>query len=76
MPNLRKLTLSIRDTPDRRVSHGLTIEYMLNNHAPNVCQFDYTMSHREKIEDFLQWLMNTVCYEHEDIKWIHMFPVP
>ncbi|CAF2013557.1 unnamed protein product [Rotaria magnacalcarata] len=80
MPNLRKLTLSVRDTPDRRFSHGLTIESMLNKHVPHLCQFDYTMTHRidhrEKIEDFRQWPMRSVYYEHENIKWIHMFSVP
>ncbi|CAM4978195.1 unnamed protein product [Rotaria socialis] len=76
MPNLRKLTLSIRDTPDRRFSHGSTMESMLNKHVPHLCQFHYTMAHREKIEDFRQWSLRSVYYEHDNVKWIHMFSVP
>ncbi|CAF1624872.1 unnamed protein product [Rotaria magnacalcarata] len=74
MSNLRKLKLSVRDTPDRRFSNGSTMESMLNKQVSHLYQFDYTMTHRldyrEIIEDFRQWPMHSVYYEHENTKWL------
>ncbi|CAF3140469.1 unnamed protein product [Rotaria sp. Silwood2] len=62
MPNLRKLTLNIRDTSDPRFSHGLTMESMLIKHVSRLDKFDYTMTHRisnkTSIEDFIPWPSN------------------
>ncbi|CAF1511324.1 unnamed protein product [Rotaria sp. Silwood1] len=80
MPNLRKLTLSIRDTPDSRFTEGSTMEYMLIKHVPHLDQFDYTMTHRIgnqiSIDDFIIWTMDIVFYENENIRWIHLFSLP
>ncbi|CAF3665284.1 unnamed protein product [Rotaria sp. Silwood1] len=40
MPNLRKLTLSIRDTLDSRFVHELKMESMLIKHVPHLDKFD------------------------------------
>ncbi|CAF1258387.1 unnamed protein product [Rotaria sp. Silwood1] len=80
MPNLRKLTLSIRDTPDSRFTEGSTMEHMLMKQVPHLDQFDYTMTHRIgnkiPIDDFVLWPMNIVFYENENTRWIHLFSLP
>ncbi|CAF4593783.1 unnamed protein product, partial [Rotaria magnacalcarata] len=66
MPNLIKLTLSIRDTPDVIFSNGPMFESILNEYVPHVRQFDYTMTHRildsTSIQDFIRWPMDNSKY--------------
>jgi hypothetical protein len=66
MPNLNKLTLSIRDTPSPLFCHGPSFESILTEHLPNLHQFDYTMTHRiidqQLIEDYTRWPMDMVYY--------------
>ena len=80
MPNLNKLTLSIRDTSDPLFCHGPSFESILTEYLPNLRQFDYTMTHRiidqQFIEDFNRWPMNFVHYENENSKWIHIYSLP
>ncbi len=74
MPNLNKLTLSIRNTNDPLFCHGTNFESILTKSLPNLHQFNYTMTHRinEKtiIDDFIRWPMN---YSNENNKWIHIY---
>jgi hypothetical protein len=76
MPNLNKLTLSIRDTPDPLFCHGTNFESILTQFLPNLQQFNYTMTHQINentiIEDFIRWPMNIVNYE----KYIHIYSLP
>ncbi len=44
IPNLNKLTLSIRDTSDPLFCHGPNFESILTQFLPNLRQFDYTMT--------------------------------
>ncbi|CAF3081467.1 unnamed protein product [Rotaria sp. Silwood2] len=80
MPNLIKLTLSIRDTPDSTFCRGPLFESILNEDVRHLRQFDYTMTHRivdnTLIEDFIQWPMEVVFYENEKCKWIHIYSLP
>jgi hypothetical protein len=80
MPNLNKLTLSIRDTPDPLFSHGPSFESILIKYLPNLRQFNYTMTHRiqnqQLIENFIHWPMNFVNYEYENSQWIHIYSLP
>ncbi len=80
MPNLIQLTLSVRDTPDPTFCQGSIFESILNEYLPHVQKFDYTMTHRMSentlMEDFLQWPMNNVYYDNEDVKWIHIYSLP
>ncbi|CAF1034243.1 unnamed protein product [Rotaria sordida] len=80
MPNLIKLTLSIRDTPDPIFCHGPYLESILNEYLPQLRQFDYTMTHRSVdqilIDDFTQWSMRFVFNENKDFKWVHIYSLP
>ncbi|CAF1638658.1 unnamed protein product [Rotaria sp. Silwood1] len=80
MRNLLKLTLSIRDTPDPTFCHGPKFESILIEYLPNLCQFDYTMTHRigneTLFEDFIVWPMNYVVYEDEKCEWVHVYSLP
>ncbi|CAF5033123.1 unnamed protein product, partial [Rotaria sp. Silwood1] len=80
MPNLIKLTLSIRDTLDPTFCHGPKFESVLMGYLSDLRQFDYTMTHRigEKtlIEDFIIWTMNSVSYDDENSHWIHIYSFP
>ncbi|CAF1354745.1 unnamed protein product, partial [Rotaria sp. Silwood1] len=80
MRNLLKLTLSIRDTPDPTFCHGPKFESILIEYLPNLCQFDYTMTHRigneTLFEDFIVWPMNYVVYEDEKCEWVHIYSLP
>jgi hypothetical protein len=80
MPNLNKLTLSIRDTSDPLFCHGRSFESILNEYLPNLRQFNYTMTHRivdvQLIDDFIRWPMNFVDYLNENNKWIHIYSLP
>jgi hypothetical protein len=80
MPNLIRLTLSIRDTPDPIFCHGPAFESILTEFVPHLRQFDYTMTHRISenifIEEFVRWPMKNVFYENENYKWIHLFSLP
>jgi hypothetical protein len=76
MPNLNKLTLSIRDTNDPLFCHGQNFESILTQFLPNLEQFDYTMTHQITentiIENFIRWPMNIVNYE----KYVHIYSLP
>ncbi|CAF4801097.1 unnamed protein product, partial [Rotaria sp. Silwood2] len=80
MPNLIKLTLSIRDTPDPMFCHGPYMESTLNKYLPQLRQFDYTMTHRLVdqilIGDFTRWSMHVVVNENKDCKWVHIYSLP
>jgi hypothetical protein len=80
MPNLNKLTLSIRDTPSPLFCHGPSFESILTEYLPNLHQFDYTMIHRiidqQLIEDYTRWPMDIVYYENENSQWIHIYSLP
>ncbi|CAF1113733.1 unnamed protein product [Rotaria sordida] len=80
MPNLIKLTLSIRDTLDPTFCHGPKFESILIGYLSDLRRFDYTMTHRigEKtlIEDFIIWTMNSVSYDDENSQWIHIYSFP
>jgi hypothetical protein len=76
MPNLNKLTLSIRNTTDPLFCHGTNFESILSKSLPNLRQFNYTMTHQINeytiIEDFIRWPMNIVNYE----KYVHIYSLP
>jgi hypothetical protein len=80
MSNLNKLTLSIRNTNDPLFYHGTNFELILSKSLSNLCQFNYTMTHRinEKtiIDDFIRWQMNLIDYENENSQWIHIYSLP
>jgi hypothetical protein len=80
MPNLIKLTLSIRDTTDTLFFHGPYFESISNEYLPELRQFDYTRTHRlinqTLIEDFTRWPMHVVFNENKDFKWIHIYSLP
>ncbi|CAF1429058.1 unnamed protein product [Rotaria sordida] len=80
MPNLIKLTLSIRNTPDPMFCHGPYLESTLNKYLPQLRQFDYTMTHRLVdqilIGDFTRWSMHVVFNENKDYKWVHIYSLP
>ncbi|CAF2382661.1 unnamed protein product [Rotaria sp. Silwood2] len=77
---LLKLTLSIRDTSDPTFCHGAKFESILIEYLPNLCQFDYTMTHRigneTLFQDFIVWPMNGVFYEDENCEWVHIYSLP
>jgi hypothetical protein len=76
MPNLNKLTLSIRDTNDPLFCHGPNFESILTQFLPNLQQFDYTMTHQITentiIENFIRWPMSIVNYD----KYVHIYSLP
>ncbi len=76
MPNLNKLTLSIRNTNDPLFCHGPNFESILTQFLPNLQQFDYRMTHQITentiIENFIRWPMNIVNYE----KYVHIYSLP
>jgi hypothetical protein len=80
MPNLIKLTLSIRDTPDIIFCHGPAFEFILTKYLSQLRYFEYTMTHRivdqVLIEDFARWPMTNILYENENCKWIHIYSLP
>ncbi|CAF3198659.1 unnamed protein product, partial [Rotaria sp. Silwood2] len=80
MPNLIKLTLSIRDTCDTMFCYGPYLESILNEYLPQLRQFDYTVTHRvvdqTVIEDFTRWPMHVVFNENKDYKWVHIYSLP
>ncbi len=80
MPNLNKLTLNMHDTFDCRFCHGPYLESILNEYLPNLCQFDYTMTHlinkETLIEDFVRWPMIRVSYGGGIYPWIHIYSLP
>ncbi len=76
MPNLNKLTLSIRNTNDPLFCHGPNFESILTQFLPNLQQFDYRMTHQITentiIENFIRWPMSIVNYE----KYVHIYSLP
>ncbi len=76
MPNLNKLTLSIRNTNDPLFCHGTNFESILSKSLPNLRQFNYTMTHQINentiIENFIRWRMSIVNYE----KYVHIYSLP
>ncbi|CAF4442859.1 unnamed protein product, partial [Adineta steineri] len=72
----------VRDTSDPIFCHGPSIESILNEYLPNLCKFDYTMTHRINEEDqefiqcYCQWPMNIIFYENEGCKWVHIYSSP
>jgi hypothetical protein len=80
MPNLNKLTLSVRDIDDPLFCHGRKFESILTEFLPNLRQFDYTMTHQITentiIEDFVRWSMSIVNYSNENNKCVHIYSLP
>ena len=80
IPFVMKLTLSIRDTYDILFCQGPQFESILNEYLPNLCQFNSTMTHRitdqTLTENFIEWSMNTVYYEHFNHCWMHIYSLP
>jgi hypothetical protein len=54
MPNLIKLTLSIRDTTDTTFCYGLKFESIINEYLPNLRDFDYTITHKIVDQTFIE----------------------
>lgn len=81
MPNLSKLTLSLRQTDDYRFCQGSQIESLFANFLPNLQLFLYTITHRVTpqtlIDEFHRYSIEKIFYfDHENAYTIHLYSIP